>query len=667
MSKRTPEISSRKPRAVPRPETKAAGAPKPVAETATATGKRVAKTLKAKPCVTPEEILQQLQSGQPIDSTDWKGFAVEICNGQVFVSKHSGCVTKKLIDGEPLRTAPATPVVPAPETTPAPASPAVTEPATPAPIEPAVAELLAQALATAPTIEMPTPVVASNGRKLPPPPPPARNGNDGQPMDSMERKRFVALVCDGGQQIDSTDWERFAAEEVCDGKELDDDVADIPADELELEFGLPAPAEAPKETFSEQVDRLKTRVDAFESGQSTETLENLLASTGKLGEISGNLHGNAFSESFDAISTLGALTANLQRIQQRGRQPSKAEQHAAPAYFAPGTGDPDRIQPSGTPTPPLGSSAVPTTPNVQVPFLEQETQAISLDSVQAAELARIEELRGKVGELEKRVASLNKQAQALLRGEPASSGTDIPTIITFLNDLKIEITDLLNSLLTDANSNKGLIDRLKKLEGEIKGVVLSLEQKQRNGTGETAAEFVFSNAAPNPEIAVALTDNIRYYRRLLLITTCGVVGAAGLVVAGIKMCAKEKTTDELVKEALEYPEEYPLKIDPATVPTLEEIWNEYVVEKAKEEIPPTPATVAFDCEISGASQAKCSNEQYADPTETFQWTGEYNKETGTAPAQITLSTPDGKTFTAAINVAPQTEETLTGAQFVEGK
>ena len=112
------------------------------------------------------------------------------------------------------------------------------------------------------------------------------------------------------------------------------------------------PAEAPKETFSGQVDKLKTRVDTFENEQSTETLDDLLASAGELGEISGNLRGDAFNESFNAISTLGALTAGLQRIQQQNRAPSKAERHAAPPYFMPGTGDSSRTQVSGTPTPP---------------------------------------------------------------------------------------------------------------------------------------------------------------------------------------------------------------------------------------------------------------------------------------------------------------------------
>lgn len=145
------------------------------------TGARVKTAL-----ITAEEILHQLRSEQPIDTTKWKGYSVEIRDGKVFIYEHRrGAAYKKVVNGESLRPAlPAATEAPAPaDTSAAPAAateqPALAAPAA-APTAPAVETPAAIApAAPAPIVEAPVPAQPAaqngnseeNGRKLPPPPP----------------------------------------------------------------------------------------------------------------------------------------------------------------------------------------------------------------------------------------------------------------------------------------------------------------------------------------------------------------------------------------------------------------------------------------------------------------------------------------------------------------
>lgn len=322
------------------------------------------------------------------------------------------------------------------------------------------------------------------------------------------------------------------------------------------------------------------------------------------------------------------------------------------------TSSPPQIEARRTKTPPLGTPAAPfKEPKVAVPFLEAETRALKVDDVQAAELARIEELRGKVGKFEERFASLNKQAQRLLNGKPDPSDTDIPTIITVFNSLTMEATDLLNSCLAGPNSNEGLIRRLGQLMGnDIKGVVVKLRAKQQNGV-----EAEFYDRKADSEVAqapVRVPFYARRYKDLLL--AASVLIAAGIV--GTRTCAKSdspKSDEQKVSAPAVPPEE-----SAPTPPLLEkQPTTDLNLESVDTVKPSAPTTATFNCEVNTTDTAwvKCVKQggtPDADIEEKLAWVGQYDDEKKTIPAKLTLVDPDGNTFEATFEAQVGTRKKL---------
>lgn len=183
MAKKTPlETPRRKKSAESAAELKKTRSKK--VETASAeTGTQVKTALAAKaPKITPQQIVDHVRKGN-FDSSAWagQGYTVEVIKGRISVWQRVGCVTKKLIDGEPLKPALPAATEPAAESTES--APSAPNPATTADtIKDVPAPATADQPALAPVAPAPAPAQPvqpaaqngnneGNGRKLPPPPP----------------------------------------------------------------------------------------------------------------------------------------------------------------------------------------------------------------------------------------------------------------------------------------------------------------------------------------------------------------------------------------------------------------------------------------------------------------------------------------------------------------
>lgn len=417
--------------------------------------------------------------------------------------------------------------------------------------------------------------------------------------------------------------------------EPDADDGRIPGQSLAATISAPAVApaeEAPIEkSFAERVKDLETRVDAFESGKSEEKLDDLLEVARQLSDISGTLIGDALTDADSAIPTLGQLHARLDVFRRKTAPRTKAERSAAPAYFLPGS--------EGNPQPPT-AAADSQPPNVQVPAMEEPTTALSMNEV-------------KIANLETRFELLNKQAQDLLKDKPISSGADVPTIIESCETLQKDVSDLLKSLATKADPNKGLIGRLKTLNSTIEGLLLSLRHKQQNGREEQAFQG-------------------KPLRKTIGLIATAVAAAIGLTVIAVKTCKDNKLLEQ--KEELEIPEVLATSVPPAPAPVSS------VPANAPDTSSPTPATepdlnldpvgaeqpaqktATFNCEIDtkGQEGIKCVDQNAPDANviEELKWTGEYNSATQTVPAELVLTTSDGQQFKASFDAQIGTRQEL---------
>ncbi|MBI4994077.1 hypothetical protein HZC21_00320 [Candidatus Peregrinibacteria bacterium] len=337
----------------------------------------------------------------------------------------------------------------------------------------------------------------------------------------------------------------------------------------------------------------------------------------------------------------------------------------APKQLAPAASPANR-----TSTPPLGSPAVPAEPKVVVPAMEAPTMVIPVSTETGQNLntpSNVLILADKTDKLRISVGNLIKQADALLKNGKLESGADIPTIIINFEDHqqnRDKLERFYASTLSDKERQSPLaaqaIKDIRELKGKIDEKLLALRTKQGEEEEEARQMAVIQEA----------------HRKDIIRTRLCYATAIAVIIGGGALVVKKCSSDHDATSAAEQPN-VTAPASPDVSQTGTALPPEMPLPQMQEQTPP-PAPAAtdaaakkttatpFNCTIdtTAAAQIKCVNPNApadADIKEKLAWVGEYNSETQTVPAKVTLVTPDGKQFEVTFDAQIGTRQELSFA------